>query len=78
MERQSGYKLMAVQSDNALEYMTLGGINLARDGIVHERIVVYTLEQNGLFEWLNKSFTTMARSMLLAVKLPPRFWGFVV
>ena len=78
VERQSGHKLMAVRSDNASEYVTLGGTDLARDGIVHERTVVYTPEQNGPSERLNRSLTTMARSMLLAAKLPPRFWGFAV
>ena len=78
VERQSGHRLMAVRSDNASEYVTLGGTDLARHGIVHERTVVYTPEQNGPSERLNRSLTTMARSMLLAAKLPPRFWGFAV
>ena len=39
---------------------------------------VYTPEQNGVSERLNRSLITIARSMLLQAKLPPRFWGEAV
>ena len=78
VERQSGYKLLAVRSDNAPEYKALGNDTIAKQGIIYERTVVYTPKENGPSERLNRSLITMARLMLLATKLPARYWGFAV
>jgi hypothetical protein len=39
---------------------------------------VYTPEQNGVSERLNRSLISVARAMLLDAKLPIRFWGEAV
>ncbi len=78
VKRQSNHKILALRSDNAKEYKALGGTQLADAGISHELTTVYTPEQNGVSERLNRSLITMARAMLLSVKLPPRFWGEAV
>lgn len=78
VELQSGYKLLAIRSDNASEYKSLGESSLAPSGIALELTTVYTPEQNGVSERLNRSLVTMARSMLLEAKLPARFWGEAV
>ena len=67
-----------MRSDNSPEYRSLGGTILADQGIIYKRIVAYTLEQNRLLERLNYSLTTMARLMLLTIKLLLRFQGFAV
>lgn len=51
---------------------------MAAQGIVYKLTVTYTPEQNGPSERLNRSLTIIARSILLATKLPARFWGFAV
>ena len=56
----------------------MGETALAAAGIALELTTVYTPEQNGVSERLNRSLITMARSMLLQAKLPPRFWGEAV
>ena len=78
VECQSGYKLIAVRSDNSPEYRSLGGTILADQGIIHKQTVAYMLEQNGLLERLNYSLITIARLILLTAKLLLRFQGFAV
>ena len=78
VERQSGHKILALWSDNAGEYKSLGDTQLKGAGISLELTTVYTPEQNGVSERLNRSLITMARSMLLTAKLPQRFWGEAV
>lgn len=78
VELQSNHKLLALRSDNAQEYKSLGDSTLTPDGIAVELTTVYTPEQNGVSERLNRSLITMARSMLLKAKLPARFWGYAV
>jgi hypothetical protein len=39
---------------------------------------VYTPEQNGVSERLNRSLVTVARAMLQGAGLPVRFWGDAV
>lgn len=78
VELQSNHKLLALRSDNAQEYKSLGDSILTPNGIAVELTTVYTPEQNGVSERLNRSLITMARSMLLEAKLPARFWGYAV
>ena len=73
VERQCGFKLIAVRSDNAGEYKALGSTDLAKDGVMLELTTLYTPWQNGPSERLNRALATMARSMLLHAKLPQRF-----
>jgi hypothetical protein len=42
----------------------------ARYGIPFEYTTVYTLEQNGVSEYLNRMLVQLARGMLLGVGLP--------
>ena len=39
---------------------------------------MYTPEQNGVSERLNRSLISVARAMLLDAKLPVKFWGEAV
>jgi hypothetical protein len=78
VERESGFKLVAVRADNASEYKSLGNTSMAAEGIALELTTPYTPWQNGPSERLNRALITMARSMLLEAKLPHRFWGLAV
>jgi transposase InsO family protein len=78
VELESGHKIKAIRCDNAPEYRSLGDL-LQRDyGIQFEYTTVYTPEQNGVSERLNRSLVAVARAMLQGAGLPARFWGDAV
>jgi len=78
VERQSGHLLKALRTDNATEYIAMRDAALATAGIILELTSVYTPEQNGVSERLNRSLITMVRSMLLEAGMPHFFWGDAV
>jgi transposase InsO family protein len=59
-----------VRYDNASEYKALGALLLEDYGIQFEYTTIYTPEQNGVSERLNRSLISVARAMLLDAKLP--------
>jgi hypothetical protein len=73
-ERCTGFKIMAIRTDNAKEYVALGK-ELADIGITVEFTVYYTPEQNGVAERLNRTLITIAKALLFDARLPPKFWG---
>jgi hypothetical protein len=73
VELESGHKIKAMHCDNASEYKALGALLLNDYGIQFEYTTVYTPEQNGVSERLNRSLISVARAMLLDAKLPVRF-----
>jgi len=78
VELELGHKIRAIRCDNAPEYRSLGDL-LQRDyGVQFEYTTVYTPEQNGVSERLNRSLVTVARAMLQGAGLPARFWGDAV
>lgn len=78
VELESGHKIKAIRCDNASEYKALGALLQKDYGVQFEYTTVYTPEQNGVSERLNRSLISMARTMLLDAKLPVRFWGEAV
>src|SRR5436190_11762848 len=47
-------------------------------GFMSELMVIYSPDQNGIAERLNRTLITMAKSMLFEAGLPKKFWGFAV
>ena len=73
-ERESGRRLKAIRTDNALEFLKLGK-ELEKAGVRHELTAGYTPSQNGVAERLNRTVITKARALLAAAQLPAEFWG---
>lgn len=76
-ERITGMKVKVVRSDRGGEYVS-GELEkwLKDTGITHEFSNPHEPEQNGNAERLNRTLGEMARTLLLAAKLPNRFWNF--
>jgi transposase InsO family protein len=66
---ESGQKLKAIRSDNALEFIKLSQ-ELEKDGVRIELTMPYTPSQNGVAERLNRTLITKARAMLVTAELP--------
>jgi hypothetical protein len=75
-EKQTGKQVKALRSDNGTEFVN-GAFErfLKKHGIRHERTQVYSPEQNGLSERLNRTLTEKARCLLRQASLPLTFWG---
>jgi transposase InsO family protein len=79
VERQSGLKVKALCSDNGGEY-TAGQfqLHLGSEGIASQFSVVYTPQQNGAAEWLNRTVQDAVRTMLVQSGLPSSLWAEAV
>lgn len=74
VELETGERIRAIRCDNTSEYRQLEHL-LADRGIAMEYTTIYTPEQNGVAERLNRSITTMLRSLFADAELPDRLWG---
>jgi hypothetical protein len=75
-EVETGKKIKVLRSDNGTEYVNQEmDALLQKWGIKHERTQVYSPEQNGLSERLNRTLTEKARCLLREANLPDRFWA---
>jgi hypothetical protein len=76
-ELESGRKIKVVRCDNGPEYIRLGN-DMDAHGIKFEYTTVYTLEQNGVSERLNRTLVQLARAMILDAGLPTWMWGYAL
>ncbi|GKV03630.1 hypothetical protein SLEP1_g15904 [Rubroshorea leprosula] len=75
VEKQSACQLKTLRSDNDKEYTSSEFDKFYEDAsIVHQLIVPYTPQQNGVAERKNKTIMVMARCILYEKKLPMNFW----
>lgn len=75
-ERETGYKVKALRSDNGLEFLNKEIKELLENrGIRHQRSVVYTPQQNGRAERENRTLVEAARTMLQGQKLHKNLWA---
>jgi transposase InsO family protein len=73
---QTGHDLKAIRSDNGGEYVNADFEEFCQlKGIKHQRTVPRTPNQNGVAERANRTLGDMARTMLLAAKLPENLWA---
>ena len=76
LETQTGQQTKAIRSDNGSELVNQKlSAFLASKGILHQRSVRYTPEQNGSAERLNRTLMERVRAMLEDAQLPPRLWA---
>jgi transposase InsO family protein len=66
MGRRLGTRIRYVRSDDGSEYVNKKFAKICLDGgIVHQRMVPSTPQQNGLAERINRTAMEMARSMMM-------------
>lgn len=76
VENQCGRKIKRFRSDNGTEYTSKDFQKfLEESGIVHEKTVPYTPEQNGLAERMNRTIVEKAKCMLFDAALKKGFWA---
>jgi hypothetical protein len=79
VEKQSGYKIRTVRSDQGEEYTSNDfEAFCTQQGIRHQTTPAYILQLNGAGERKNQTILDMARSLLKAKKLPKQYWAEVV
>lgn len=79
VENQTGKKLKKIRTDNGSEYINKQVSTFLRNnGIIHQRTVDYTPQQNGVSERANRSIVERARSMLEEAKLSKKYWAEAV
>ncbi len=62
--------------DNGGEYTSSHFIKICEDhGIARQYIMPYTLEQNGMLKWKNRTLVEAIHNMLATTKLPHTFWA---
>ena len=76
VEKQFDLKIKCIRSDNGGEYISNECLNyLKSEGIVHERTVPKSPEQNGVAERMNRSLVEAVRTMLEDAHLSREFWA---
>lgn len=73
-EKQTGFKLKVLRTDNGTEYVNKAMLNyLRKEGICHQTTTPYTPEQNGMAERMNRTLVEKARCMLIDSGLNKEF-----
>ncbi|MBW0535338.1 hypothetical protein O181_075053 [Austropuccinia psidii MF-1] len=73
----TNFKVKALRTDNGAEFRnkTLGDF-LLEHGIIHEFSIPYKHHQNGKIERTNRTISKIARTSLIAAKLPTTLWPY--
>ena len=78
-ENQWGERLKCIRSDNGKEFVNKKVNDIcARSGIMHQRTVPYSPQQNGVAERMNRTVMEKARSMLHYKRIPTEWWAEAV
>jgi len=76
VEKQTDQKLKRLRTDNGLEFCSEQWKKFCEsEGIRHETMMVYTPEQNGVAERLNRTLMDLVRSTLHESGLPKNAWA---
>lgn len=76
VENQQNRKIKVLRTDNGGEFCS-GEMEkyLTQEGIIHQKTVAYTPEQNGICERANRTIVEKARCLLFDAKLEKKFWA---
>ncbi|UYV80744.1 hypothetical protein LAZ67_19001583 [Cordylochernes scorpioides] len=75
-ENQTRFSLKRIRTDNELEFCSSPwDIFTKAHSIVHERTMVYTPEQNGVAERMNRTLLNLVRSTVNSCNLPTASWA---
>ncbi|GMF29760.1 unnamed protein product [Phytophthora fragariaefolia] len=78
-ETQWGERLKCIRSDNGTEFVNGTVAELCRrNGIMHQRSVPYSPQQNGVAERMNRTIMEKARSMLYYKGVSTEWWAEAV
>lgn len=76
VENLTGKRLKIFRSDNGGEYTSkVFSDYLKQEGVIHQRTIPKTPEQNGVSERFNRTLVETTRCMLQGAKLPQKFWA---
>jgi hypothetical protein len=76
LETQTGHRLKGIRSDNGGEYINaVVAAYVRKKGVLHQRTVSHSPQQNGAAERLNRTLMDRTRAMLAGAQLPKRLWG---
>lgn len=76
VENQHGCKIKTLRTDNGTEYCNKQfDAFTAKHGILHQRTVPHTPEQNGVAERMNRTILEKVRCMLFDSNLSDSFWA---
>ena len=79
IEKQNGYKIRIMRSDQGGEYNSNDfEAFCTQQGIRHQTTPAYTPQLNGVAERKNRTILDMVRSLLKAKKLPKQYWAEAV
>ncbi|KAF2351804.1 Integrase catalytic core [Trinorchestia longiramus] len=79
VENHYDHKIKILRTDNGGEYVSTDCERFLKvSGIVHQKTVPKTLEQNGVAERMNRTILEAVRAMLSDSKLPKTFWAEAV
>ncbi|KAE9184919.1 hypothetical protein PF002_g26302 [Phytophthora fragariae] len=74
-----GERLMCLRSDNGTEFVNKDVTRICTlNGIMHQRTVPYSPQQNGVAERMNRTIMEKARSMLHYKSVPTEWWAEAV
>jgi hypothetical protein len=79
VEKETGREIKVLRSDNGSEF-TNNAMKafLAAEGIKHELTAIYSPQQNGTAERLNRTLLEKTRCLLQDAGMPNQFWGEAV
>ena len=76
LKNQTSFSIKILRSDQGTEYTNAATTEWTKQmGILHEKSVTYTPQQNGTSERANRTVVESARSMMSFSKAPPELWG---
>lgn len=79
IETQTNMKVKKLRTDNGLEFCNKRFEDFcSKHGVMRQRTVRYTPQQNGLAERMNRTLIDKARYLFLNSKLPRSFWAEAV
>lgn len=79
VENQKSRKIKTIRSDNGGEYISTEMEKYLKDnGIIHQKTVPYTPEQNGRSERFNRSIVEKSRCLLFDAQLNKELWAEAV
>ena len=76
IEKQTERKVKLLRTDNGGEFCSDAFNNYYRqEGIVRHHTILYTPQQNGVAERMNRTIISRARCMLSDARMSKRFWA---
>lgn len=76
VEKQTGQQLKRIRTDNGLEFCSKNWMDFCNsEGIRHEKTMIYTPQQNGVAERLNRTLLDLVRAGIQENNLPKNSWA---